>query len=269
MLHERIYFYPEDKRVFLDVYAVADRRIAPRDAMLVLPGGGYSHVCADREGENIALELVAKGINAFVLTYSVGEDAVFPRQLLDAARALKLIKERAEDFHINPDRVFAVGFSAGGHLCGTLATHYEIAEKELGLEKNYLRVKGAILSYPVVTAYGETHTGSFMYLLKKPFENYTDEERKFHSIECNVTAETPPMFIWHTSEDRGVPIYGSLKLAAANYALGKPVELHLYPYGPHGIALANEITSAGNPKLIADEATAWISDAIRWMKSIK
>lgn len=268
MIHERIYFDPGDTSVFLDTYVVTDRRIPPRDAMLVIPGGAYAVVCGDREGEHIALEFVAKGINAFVLTYSTGDKAVFPRQLLDAARAVKLIKDKANDFHINPNRVFAVGFSAGGHLCGTLAVHNKIAEVELGLEENSLKLTGAILSYPVVTAYGETHKGSFNNLLKKPFEELTEDEKHLHSIECNVTSETPPMFIWHTSEDRGVPIYGSLKLAAANYALGKPVELHIYPYGPHGVSLANEVTSAGIPEMIAEEATVWITDALRWMKKL-
>ena len=146
MKHERIYFDKTDERVFLDIYAVTDPLMSKREAMLVIPGGGYSHVCADREGECIALAFAAKGMNAFVLTYSVGQDAVYPRQLLDAARAMAYIKEHAEEYHIDPDRIYGVGFSAGGHLLGTLTTLHGEAEELLGrarsgeenLERNIL-----------------------------------------------------------------------------------------------------------------------------------
>ena len=120
MRFERIYLNNEDKRSYIDTY-VQDGNVK-RDAMLVIPGGGYCGVCSDREGEPIALEFFAKGYNAFVLNYRAGKAGdVYPSQLLDAAAAMIYIREHEEELCINKDRVFAVGFSAGGHLCGSLA----------------------------------------------------------------------------------------------------------------------------------------------------
>lgn len=273
MIKEKIYFDPSDDRVFLETYAVDDRNyvvkdasVKPRDAILVIPGGGYAHV-SGREGIYTALSFLAKGANAFVLTYSVGEDAVYPRQLLDACRALKYIKENADKYYINPDRIFALGYSAGGHLLGTLTTLHGVGEKIIDLPKDYLKVKGSIFCYPVVTAYGPTHIGSFNNLLKKPVEEYTEEEKNLLSIEKNVNSDTPPAFIWHTSEDRGVPINGSLKLCQAYYDAGIPVELHIYPHGPHGIALANEVSSGGRADYVQPKAEAWVDEAYKWMKN--
>jgi acetyl esterase/lipase len=267
MISEKIYFDENDRRVFLDVYAVAEPNTAARDAILVIPGGGYSFV-SWREGIYTALDFLGKGINTFVLTYSTGAHAVYPRQLLDAGRALDYIKKNADRYNINPERIFALGYSAGGHLLGTLTTLHSVAERELGLPEDYLKIRGAIFCYPVVTAYGATHQGSFVNLLKKPFDEYTEAERELLSIEKNVNADTPPAFIWHTAGDLGVPINGSLKLAQAYYDAGVTVELHLYPYGPHGICLANEVSSSGNPALVQPRATAWVGEAFKWMKDL-
>ena len=267
MIIEKIYFDENDRRVYLDVYAVAEPGVAPRDAILVIPGGAYSDV-SWREGIYTALEFLGRGINTFVLKYSTGAHAIYPRQLLDAGRAFAYIKENASRYNINPERIFALGYSAGGHLLGTLTTLHSVAERELGYPEDYLKIRGAIFCYPVVTAYGKTHKGSFINLLKKPFEEYTEEERELLSIERNITPDTPPAFIWHTSQDRGVPIQGSLKLAEAYYDAGQPVELHVYPYGPHGICLANEVSSSGNPALVQPRAEAWVDEAFKWMKDL-
>lgn len=266
MIHERIYL-SEDKTVYLDTYAVNDPRQEIRDAILVIPGGGYQHVCKDREGEPIALAFVARGINAFVLTYSIGENAVYPRQLLDAALAMKHIKENAEKYNIT-GRIFAVGFSAGGHLLGELTVHHKVAEKMLGLEENYLKLTGSVFCYPVITALDETHTLSFETLLKKPFSEITEEEKVFHSIEAVINSETPPAFIWHTSDDNIVPLNGSLRLALAYKDAKIPVEMHVYPSGPHGLALANRITSNRSESLIVPEAQEWVDKAVRWISEI-
>ncbi len=268
MIHEKIFFDPSDTRVFLDVYAVNDENTAPRDAMLVIPGGAYSGV-SQREGMYTALAFLAKGVNSFVLTYSIGEDAVYPRQLLDAARALKYIKENADKYHIDKDRVFSLGYSAGGHLLGLLTVQHSLAERELGLEKDALKPRGSVFCYPVITAYGDTHIGSFQNLFKKPFDALTNDEREIASIERQITSETAPAFIWHTSEDHGVPIYGSLKLAAAYHRVKTPVELHVYPYGPHATCLATELTSYGDPKNIQPRAEVWVDEAFKWMKGLK
>ena len=204
-ISEKIYLSDADDRVFLDVYAMHDETNEVRDAVLVIPGGAYAGV-SWREGVYTALALVGRGVNAFVLTYSVGEHAVYPRQLTDAASALKYIKDNAERYHIDPNRIFALGYSAGGHLLGTLTTQYNYAEELLGAPKDSLKIRGAIFCYPVLTAYGKTHVGSYKNLLKKPFEEMTEDERNALSIERCITPETPPAFIWHTSDDSGVNV---------------------------------------------------------------
>ncbi len=265
VINERIYFDSNDKSVYLEVFAQVDRRIAPRDAMLVIPGGGYEMVCMDSEGESVALAYLARGVNAFVVKYNVDANSVFPSQLLNVAGALKHIKENAEKYHINPNRIFAVGFSAGGHLTGLLATQHRLAERELGLPEDYLKIAGAVFSYPVITAFGETHENSFALLAKKPFSELTEDERRLYSIECNIKSDTPRAFIWHTAGDCGVAPYGSLKLAMAYYAAKVPVELHLYPNGPHGSALCLPHTTRGYPTLEIPDASEWLDLSVKWM----
>jgi len=269
MKHERIYFDETDKRVFLDTYAVMDEKMAKRDAMLIIPGGGYDHVCADREGECVALAFGAKGMSCFVLTYSVGKDAIYPRQLLDAARAFLYIKEHAEEYNINPERIFGVGFSAGGHLLGTLTTLHREAEELLGLPTDYLKLSGSIFSYAVISAYlSNTHAGTYRNLLKKPLDEYTEEEKHHFSIEKHIDENTPPAFIWCTAQDVAVPPAGSLILAEAYVKAGVPVELHLYPYGGHGLALATEFTSHNIEWCVQPLASGWVDSAYKFIKSL-
>lgn len=271
MKHERIYFYPEDSEVYIDTYIADERRGEPRDAMLIFPGGGYAFVCSDREGEPIALNYLAEGVNAFVVKYSIGESAVFPRQLLDAARAFLCVKENAEAFHINPDRIFVCGFSAGGHLAGSLATLHNYAEELLSLPGDACKPCGAVLSYPVVSAYEPTHTHSFENLYKKKYDELTEEQKDLVSLEKNVNIDTPPMFIWHTSEDKTVHPIGSINLAGAFCLFERAVTLHIYPYGKHGAAMANELTSIGQDARFEPipEAIGWLSDSVCWIRSIK
>ncbi len=265
---ERIYLIDGVDDVFLEVYAVDDKRLAPRDAVLVIPGGGYEFVCLDREGEKTALAYVARGVNAFELNYRASKDDVFPMHLEYAALAMNYIREHAEEYNVNPERIFAEGYSAGGHLCGALATMHKFAEKRLGLPENAARPRGVVLSYPVITAYGPTHEQSFANLLNKPFAELTEEEKSLHSLERQVTPETPPAFIWHTATDGCVPVQGSLKYAMACADNGVPFTLHIYPYGPHAICLGTEYV--GTPTLDAAQplAEGWFDASIKWMKTV-
>ena len=269
MKYKRIFLNQNDDRVFIDTY-VAD---APnvRDAILVIPGGGYFNVCSDREGEPIALEFFARGYNAFVLNYRVGKGDRFPSQLLDASAAMIYIREHSKDFKINPERVFAVGFSAGGHLCGCLASMVDYPEVKDAFGESYPKAKptGVILSYPVTVMTGPTHINSFVNLLGKKPEEFTDADISKYSLERVVKSDTSPMFIWHTLEDKTVPVDGSLALASALVKVSVPFELAVYPYGPHGLALSNEITSGNNPSYIQPIAEGWTDAADKWMKTIK
>ena len=268
MTHERIYFYPEDKRVYLDTYIADERRNGPRDAMVIFPGGAYIAVCADREGEPIAISYLSRGINSFVVKYSNDEDAIFPRQLLDGVRAVVHVKENAEKYNIDPERVFVSGFSAGGHLAGTVTTLYKYASSILGCDEELCKVRGAVLAYPVVSAYPPTHITSIEKLFKKSYSEISEEEKNLTSLERNIDEKTPPMFIWHTATDQIVPPYGSIMLTNAYCNLHRSVAFHLYPYGLHGAALANEITNVEGVCKAIPEAEGWLEDSVFWMKTV-
>ena len=268
MKHERIYLNSNDDRVYIDTYVVNNTRM--RDAMLVIPGGGYCAVCTEKEGEPIALEFVQKGYNAFVLNYRVGKDDIFPNQLLDAASAMIYIREHAEELHINPNRVFAVGFSAGGHLCASICTMFDYPEVKSVFGDKYVKVRptGGILSYPVTVMHGPAHFGSFINLLGKQPSEFTEDEINRLSIERVVNSNTAPMFIWHTVEDEIVPVKGSLMLAEALVDANVPFRMSIYPYGPHGISLGTEITKT-NEHSIQDIASSWTYEADQWMKTVE
>lgn len=270
MLHERIFLDPTDDRVFIDTYVANDKSFK-RDAMIVIPGG-YGAVCTQREGEPVALAYVAHGYNAFVLNYRVGRRGdVFPKQLVDAGCAIMYVRENAERFGINPSRVFTVGFSAGGHLSGSCAIMYNAPEvkKALGITGEENKPTASILAYPVVTANVEqTHKPSFKNLLGKPFEEISDEEKKRFSLETAVCPDSAPMFLWHTREDTLVPLDGTLLLIQAAKNAGVNVTAHIYPYGPHGLALSTKITECGKAAWVQPLAQRWVSDSVEWINTL-
>lgn len=270
MLHERIFLDSENPDVYIDVY-VANNRTAVRDAMLVIPGGGYQQVCTNREGETIAMGFMAKGYNCFVLNYRVF-NVPYPAQLLDASRAILHIRENAEKYNINKNRVFAVGFSAGGHLAGSLAILHKDKEvlDTLGISEGANRPDAVIMSYPVVTALLPTHESSFEHLTGgTPFDKIPEETKRKLSLEAQVDKSSAPAFIWHTALDALVPTNGSLALAQRYVDEGINVMLKLYPYGPHGLALANKFTAEGNPAQIQTIAERWILEADEWLKTLE
>jgi acetyl esterase/lipase len=269
MQHERIYLDPEHPEVYLDTY-IANNRTALRDAMLVIPGGGYSQVCTGREGEPIAFAFLALGYNCFVLNYRVN-NVPYPAQLTDASRAMIHIRENAEKYNINKNRVFAVGFSAGGHLAGSLGILH--ADKSvldtLGISEGDNRPDGVIMCYPVVSALLPTHEPSFEHLTGgTPFADIPEKTKRALSLEVNVDKSSSPAFIWHTALDALVPTNGSLALAQSYVDMGLPVMMKLYPYGPHGLALSNRFTAEGNPAQCQPIAERWIREADEWLKTL-
>ena len=271
MRYERIFIDPSDTRVYVDAYVSYSKHV--HDAMLILPGGGYGGVCADREGEDVALAYMARGLNCFVLQYRVGQpEDHYPRQLIDACRAVLYLRTHAEELHIDPQSIYCVGFSAGGHLTGSLCTMYDRPEVQaaLGVTGEECRPNGAVLSYPVVSAcVPATHEGSFENLLGKPYASLTDAERESYSIERNVTDRTPPMFLWHTAEDGAVPTYGTLALAQILIEHKIPVRMNLYPYGPHGMALGTRMSSGGYEPFVDEFAHTWVDDSLAFLASEK
>ena len=247
---------------------LCDPRLGTRDAILVIPGGGYGCVCDDREGFPIAMAFAAKGMSAFVLKYSVGEAAKGHTPLIDASIAMAYIKAHADRFHIDPKRVACVGFSAGGHLSGSLGCLWnlpEVAEKA-GIPIGENRPIVSVMGYPVVSGVDSPHAGSFKNLLGD--QNPTEDQLKKYSLELNVNENTRPAFIFHTAADTLVPVQNSLTYARALADNKIPFELHIYPYGPHGIALANEVTEMNNPAWLVPEAAGWVDDAVRFIRTI-
>jgi pectinesterase len=207
-------------------------------AIIVCPGGGYTHL-ADHEGAPVAQWLNSIGITAFVLKYRLGPRYHHPAPLQDAARAIRLVRARAAEWKIDPERVGILGFSAGGHLASTLATHFDAGDASArdSIERLSSRPSLAILIYPVITMRDKTHAGSKKNLLG---DNPSAELVTLLSNEEQVTKETPPSFLVHTMTDTAVPFENSLMFVTALRKAGVPVEFHLYERGPHGFGLGRD-----------------------------
>lgn len=229
-----------------------------RPAMLVIPGGAYAMV-SDREGEPVAIEYLRHGFNTFVLKYTC-KPATYPTQLREAAMAMIFIRENAEKYHIDPAQVAAIGFSAGGHLCGCLGTMFDSADIKLR-NLSFVRPDAVILAYPVFIYRNDdtlSHVGSF--------ENVSGNDEKvmkYLSLENHITANSSPAFIWHTVDDNCVPVYGSL-VAAQKYLSEKvPFEMHLFRSGQHGLAVCSEETN-----VVKNDVRPWIELSVTWLKAI-
>lgn len=212
---------------------VNPNRILP--AVLVIPGGGYAMTSA-REKESVALGFATRGFAAFVLEYSVAP-VRFPTALREAAMAMTYIRQNAAGLRIDPHKVAAMGFSAGGHLCGTLGTLYDSPEVAEISSPEMIRPDVLGLCYPVAIAQGNTHGGSFKNLTG------TDDREvwKKYSLDALVRSDMPPVFLWTTRNDQSVPCRNSLVLATAMEEKGVDFAFHLYHDGRHGLGVANEL----------------------------
>ena len=252
----------------LDNYPVIDmERVRP--TILICPGGGYGFV-TDREGEPIAMQMLAQGFHAAVLRYSVTPTR-FPNALAEAACSIAYLRKHAKELAVDPSKIIMVGFSAGGHLAASLGVFWqeEWLTEYTGYTPEQIRPNALILSYPVVTSGEFAHTGSFKNLLG---ENAAKELLEYVSVEKKVTNKVPPCFIWHTVGDMSVPVENSLIFASALRRAGVKFELHIFPQGAHGLALATEETASYgkgnfNPKLqLRPECAEWIRLAGRFVK---
>jgi acetyl esterase/lipase len=206
--------------------------------VVVCPGGGYAVLAMDYEGTQIAEWLNSFGIAAFVLKYRLGPRYHHPAPMLDAQRAVRTVRANAGKFHLNPHDIGIWGFSAGGHLASTVATHFDSGDPQAAdpLDRVSCRPDFAILAYPVISFTTEyTHRGSLENLLGK---NPDPRLVEYLSTEKQVTPETPPTFLFHTDADRGVPAENSVLFYLALRRAGVPAELHIFQHGPHGVGLA-------------------------------
>ncbi len=270
---ERIHvkeFFPamgnDDCDPFLDIYlpynmVQMNRQDQKRPAILLCPGGGY-HMVSEREWEPIALNLLPRGYNVFVLKYSV-PGHTFPTQLREVAAAMELIHSHADEWNTDAGRIAIMGFSAGGHLACHYSNSYDCPEvREMFPESK--PVQGAVLCYPVITADPRyRHAGSFRNLSGHQEPTAEDEEK--YSLHLKVTEKTPPTFLWHTREDELVPVMNSLLYAQALADNGVPFSMHIYPCGKHGLATVDSQT-CGELSEQTKLAYRWMDELYKWLE---
>lgn len=211
-------------------------------AVIVCPGGGYGHLAMEKEGSRMAEWLNSLGVTACVLRYRHhGTGHRHPVPWLDGQRAVRTVRAAAESWNIDPRQIGMMGFSAGGHLASTVATRFDAGQPDAEdpVERVSSRPDFLILGYPVITMVGEdTHRGSRRNLLGERADELLLVEL---SSERQVTAQTPPTFLFHTDQDRGVPASNSVAFYTALRRAGVPAELHVYAAGEHGVGLAESI----------------------------
>lgn len=245
----------DDDRPTLTAYRPdASRRTGA--TLLILPGGAYSGLAA-HEGQGYAERFVAEGITCYVLRYRLGSKGYrHPVMLQDAARALRTVRVWALRDGLDPAKIGVIGSSAGGHLASTLATHFDDGDPQSAdpIERVSSRPDVVILCYPVITLKDPyAHSGSRRALLgEAPSADLIDDL----SNEARVTPRTPPTFLWHTVEDRSVPVENSLLFAAALRRAGVPFALHVFEPGAHGLGVGRP----GRP------APPWYDLCVDWLR---
>jgi acetyl esterase/lipase len=228
-------------------------------AIVICPGGGYGGL-ADHEGSHYAKFLNQQGIAAFVLKYRLGSAGYrHPVMLNDAARAVRMVRAGATEWNIDPAKIGIMGSSAGGHLASTLLTHFDVGNADAAdpIERQSSRPDLGVLCYAVITMGEFTHQGSKKNLLG---ENPSEELVTLLSSELQVKPNTPPCFIWHTWEDKAVPIENSMLFASALQKNKIPFDLHVYQKGGHGMGL-------GARKAEPGKTHPWAQDLVFWLKA--
>ena len=247
---------PADVPTITPYLPAADK--ATGAALLICPGGGYAHL-SPHEGDGYARFFSANGIAAFVLAYRLGANGYhYPAMFLDVSRAMRYVRAHAGDWSVDPHRIGIVGSSAGGHLASTLLTHFDSGKPgdPDPIERESDRPDLGILCYPVITMGADTHGGSKTNLLGP---NPDPALVTLLSNELQVTAATPPCFLFHTWEDKTVKVENTLAFAAALRAHGVPFDLHIYEHGGHGMGL-------GGPWDQPDKLHPWTRDCLYWLK---
>jgi len=230
-------------------------------AVIICPGGGYARLAIDHEGYDVAKRLNQMGVTAFVLKYRLPNDKSQPDKsiapLLDAQQALRLVRQQAAKYSLNPERIGMMGFSAGGHLAATAGTHFA---RPVGSNPGSASVRPAflVLLYPVISFSDSLrNAGSCDNLLGK---SPTADQVRLYSNELQVSAQTPPTFLVHAQDDKSVPVNNSIVFYQACLRHGVAAEMHLYPKGGHGFGMNNKTTS----DLWTDRLRNWF-EANGWM----
>jgi acetyl esterase/lipase len=227
-----------------------------RTAVVIAPGGGYVYLAMVWEGSDVAAWLNAHGVAAFVLKYRLGMKYHNPVELEDAQRAIRMVRAHAAEYGVAADHIGMWGFSAGGHLTATAGTQFDAGNAAAAdaVERGSSRPDFLVLAYPVITMEEPyVHHGSKLYLLGN---TPTQAEIDAMSAELHVTAQTPPVFLFATTDDRTVPVMNSVMFYEALVKAGVPAEMHLFQHGGHGSGLA-----PANPQL-----SVWPELLIKWMR---
>ena len=235
-----------------------------RPAVVICGGGAYRYI-SRRETEPVALDFAAQGYNAFVVWYRVAPDR-FPKPQWDAAAAVAFVRQHAGQMHTHPQHIALLGFSAGGHCAASVGTLWNTPDvwQGSGLAPQDIRPDALVLCYPVITAGAEAHRESFVNLTGT---EDTDAQAQY-SLECRVSADTPPTFLWHTWADESVPVANSLLFASALARFRVPAEVHLFPRGRHGSSLCREETSGFQTWLNLPECSEWPGYARRFLEGL-
>jgi acetyl esterase/lipase len=226
-------------------------------AVIICPGGGYWVNASSHEGTEVAQKFNEMGVTAFVVKYRIPNDATMENKeigpLQDAQQVIKIVRERAKEWHVNPNRIGIMGFSAGGHLASTAGTHFNTvvipSEKNISVRPDFM-----ILIYPVISFQDSiAHIGSRDQLIGKlP----SLEKIKLYSNELQVTPQTPPTFLVHASDDDGVKPENSIVLYQALLKNNVRAEMHIYQKGGHGFGMVNKTTD-----------DLWMNRCKSWLKS--
>lgn len=260
----------KDRKAYINVYIPDNSEEIDinkkRKTIVICPGGGYVGT-SDREAEPVAFKLLSEGFNVIILRYSVAPNR-FPTALLELSATVDYVRKMSEKWHVDNEKVITCGFSAGGHLVGSLGVLWnkDFIAETLKIDKNKLKPNGMILSYPVITSGEFAHNGSFDNLLG---EDASVEERERYSLEKLVSKDTPETFLWHTFNDTVVPVENSLFFASALRKNNVPFELHIYPDGVHGLSLCDVNTAyKDNSDLINKHVESWFELAVKWINTI-
>jgi len=241
----------------LTVYHASSRQ-PNLTGIIVAPGGSYTNLAMNHEGRQVANLLNAAGITAFVLKYRLGPRYRHPVEIGDAQRAIRLVRARAWEFGVAPDRIGMLGFSAGGHLTATAGTRFDAGKSESSdpIERVSSRPDFLVLAYPVISFDPAiAHSGSVRNLLG---DNPDEKLREELSADRQVTAQTPPTFLFHTDGDTGVVPENSVRFYLALRRAKVPAELHIFEKGPHGVGLALSDPALG----------AWPTLLLTWLRGL-
>ncbi len=276
---ESIVLNPE-RNVKLDAYTIEQDAgstlpTAVHPAVIVCPGGGYNHI-SEGEGLPAILPFLSDGYQAFILSYSINDQSRYPNPLVDLSMAMRWVRANAQRFHIDPDTIATVGFSAGGNCAAMLATQWHLdhwkeqEQRDLasagftGLEQFSNRPNAAILCYATTDLFAfpdleatrsrESGIGAIS-VERVPESNPID----------HISEHTCPVFLWHTTEDDTVPAQQSAAFASRLMDAGVPVELHIYERGAHGLSVASGLTNSGGRGTLQRSVPGWVDLAITWL----